>query len=274
MHDVHDDVLSEPDGSLYVDDTTNEGRIFDGRLTYNKGNSVVHMLRFIAPNDNAFFTLLKDYQSQFAFSTAVTADFEDLAEQVYGQNLDTFFDQWVYKEGFPVYDATWYQSGNNVTVQLVQNTSMPSSVATFSTPIELKLKSPQGDTIVKVYNNQYVNSYSFTWNKPMNGMEVDPAEWLLREVNSVTQDPTLAVKGLVNSNVRVFPNPTSDLWKVSGLSTGTSIVLSDLSGRILYSAQVAASSVEVPACSYAPGIYLLQMTDAKGNISNLKLSKQ
>jgi aminopeptidase N len=274
MHDVHLDVMSEPDGSLYVDDTTDDGRIFDGRLTYNKGNSVVHMLRFISGDDNTFFQLLKDYQSQFAFGTATTADFQALAEQELGQNLDTFFTQWIYKEGYPIYNATWNQTGNWVSIQLSQTTSKPVSVANFVTPIELKLKGPQGDTTVLVYNNQPVQSFSFNWSKPMNGMEVDPNEWLLRDVNSVSQDITLNTPSLFTNIVHVYPNPATHSWNITGLQQGARIEVSDMSGRELIKLNTNGPEVNIPATQYPAGIYLLHITDASGNISNLKLVKQ
>ena len=274
MHDVHLDVLSEPDGALYVDDTTDEARIFDGRLTYNKGNSVVHMLRFVSASDNTFFQLLQQYQSQFAFSTALTSDFETLVEQITGQNLDTFFDQWVYKEGFPIYDATWTQSNGIVYVQLNQSTSEPGSVATFSTPIELQFKSSQGDTVVKVYNNQTVQTYMFNWSKPMNALAIDPNEWLLRDVNNISQDPSLGIPEGYKTSLRVFPNPATDSWNVTGLHPRSTITLRDISGRILYSVESNNNGVVIPAGTYAPGIYLLNVIDNQGNVCNLKLSKQ
>lgn len=39
-------ITSKPNGVVYVDDTTNVARIFDSRLTYNKGGWVLQMLRW------------------------------------------------------------------------------------------------------------------------------------------------------------------------------------------------------------------------------------
>lgn len=274
MHDVHEDVKSQPGGTLYVDDTTDDARIFDGRLTYNKGNSVVHMLRFVAGNDNDFFQVLKDYQQQFANSTATTEDFRAVAEQVTGQNLDTFFTQWVYKEGYPIYSATWNQVGNQVFVQLNQTTSKPISVATFATPIELRLQSPQGDTIVRVYNNLPVQNFSFTWEKNMNGMAVDPAEWLLRQVNTISHDITLNVDELALSEIKVYPNPATDNWIASGIGSASKLLLTDISGRVLWKQEAGSHAVNIPAATLATGLYLLRITTAEGRSYSIKLAKQ
>ncbi|HEX6181572.1 MAG TPA: M1 family metallopeptidase, partial [Chitinophagaceae bacterium] len=47
-------VVSQPGGSVFVPDTSNASRIFDGRLSYNKGSYVVHMLRWVV-GDSEFF---------------------------------------------------------------------------------------------------------------------------------------------------------------------------------------------------------------------------
>ena len=274
MHEAHLDVMAQNDGSVYVDDTTDDARIFDSRLTYNKGNSVVHMLHFIAGNDSIFFQLLKDYQQQFAFSTSTTVDFEILAEQVLGQNLDTFFDQWVYKEGFPIYTATWNQTGNWVSVQLDQTTSKPTSVSYFSTPIELTFESSQGDTTVLVYNSQPSQTFTFYWSKAMNDLQVDPKEWLLREISSVTQDVTLNVGMAAETSIKVYPNPATDSWHISGINTGSTILVKDMSGRQVYRTTSENAEINIEAGLYPAGIYLLSITDVNGNMRNLKLVKQ
>ncbi len=275
MHDVHLDVMSDPDGFLYVDDTTDDARIFDSRLTYNKGNSVVHMLRFISGSDNAFFNLLETYQQQFAFGTATTEDFKALAEQELGQDIDTFVNQWIYSEGFPTFSATWNQTGSWASINLEQTTSVPSSVSCFATPIELKLTGPQGDTTVLVYNNQNSQTYSFYWEKPMTGMEIDPAEWLLRDIGNIDQDVTLALDAISKTDIKVYPNPATDSWNISGLATGSRITVKDISGRIVFANEkISSGELNIAANNYPTGMYLLSIIDTKGNISNLKLIKK
>src|SRR5690606_3084089 len=101
LENVHNRIItsSNPGGTLYVDDTTNENRIFDGRLTYDKGSSVVHMLRYLTDDDNLFYGMLTNYLQQFANTTATTDQFRIFAQQQLNRNLDTFFNEWVYQEG-------------------------------------------------------------------------------------------------------------------------------------------------------------------------------
>ncbi|HQW02864.1 MAG TPA: M1 family aminopeptidase, partial [Saprospiraceae bacterium] len=53
-------ITSQPGGSVYVTDTTDLSVIFDGRLTYNKGFYLAHMLRWMV-GDTAFFQACRNY---------------------------------------------------------------------------------------------------------------------------------------------------------------------------------------------------------------------
>ena len=53
-------ITSQPGGSVYVTDTTDLSVIFDGRLTYNKGFYLAHMLRWMV-GDSAFFQACRNY---------------------------------------------------------------------------------------------------------------------------------------------------------------------------------------------------------------------
>ena len=61
LADVHNNVLSELDGSVYIPvlQATDENRIFDSRLSYEKGAAIIHMLRFELQNDTTFFNIMR-----------------------------------------------------------------------------------------------------------------------------------------------------------------------------------------------------------------------
>ena len=65
MNDVHNNVMSQNGGSVWCLDSLNEGRIFSGRLTYDKGAAIVHTFRFLMNDDVAFFQALKNIQTDF-----------------------------------------------------------------------------------------------------------------------------------------------------------------------------------------------------------------
>ena len=75
-------------------------------LQYQKGAWVLHMLRNYVGEDN-FKQGIRNYYKKYYNSTTTTNQFKNEMEVVSGMNLDTFFDQWLYKGGNMVLDGNW-----------------------------------------------------------------------------------------------------------------------------------------------------------------------
>lgn len=257
----YNSIMGFPDGSVYLNDTdtTNVGRIFDTRLTYYKGAAVAHMLRFMAPDDTFFFKGLQEYQKRYAFKIATTDSLKNIMEGVYGIQLDTFFNQWVYGQGYPTYAAKWNQVDNVVYVQLSQTTSMPSSVSCFSTPLEMQLKSAAGDTVVKIYNDQNTQLYSFNWDRKMSGLTIDPNNWILNKVGIISHDASLNVNSLDDiDKVQVYPNPSKDNWELTGVPAGLSLTLLNADGHVIWQGKSQPDSTKISGARLAAGNYFLK----------------
>ena len=68
--------------------------------TAGKGAAVMHMLRSMMGEDN-FLKLLKAIPERYAWKSINTANFQKVAEEVYGQSLNYFFLQWIDSSGAP-----------------------------------------------------------------------------------------------------------------------------------------------------------------------------
>ncbi|GAA1819789.1 M1 family metallopeptidase [Agromyces neolithicus] len=68
---------------------------------YDRGASTLHALR-VKIGDHAFFEVAQTWVERFGGGTASTADFIALSEEVSGQDLETFFDVWLYTPEKPV----------------------------------------------------------------------------------------------------------------------------------------------------------------------------
>ena len=75
-------------------------------LQYQKGAWVLHMLRNYVGEDN-FRKGIRNYYKKYYNSTTTINQFKTEMEVVSGMNLDTFFDQWLYKGGNMVLDGNW-----------------------------------------------------------------------------------------------------------------------------------------------------------------------
>jgi aminopeptidase N len=272
----HNSLLAPKDsnGTIYVDDTTNFYRIFDGRLSYNKAAIVINTLRFVINNDSIFFAILKKYQQQFAFGTATTEGFKQIAEQVSQTGLDRFFDQWIYKEGYPVYSAEWNTLNKEVFVKLKQTTTNPQSVSLFVTPIEIKFSSPQGDTIVRINNTLNEQVYKFGTDRQITNISIDPNNKLLNADRGVIKNIELGLNLVSSTVIRVLPNPAVDYWYVVGMPPQCDIIMTDLSGKVIKTANNEANSgMIIYTDGLSRGMYVLHLLQGKVKIATLKLIK-
>ena len=73
--------------------------MFDAH-SYNKGGSVLHMLRK-SIGDEAFFAGFERYLTDNAYSAVEVAELRMAFEEVTGQDMHWFFDQWFLEEGHP-----------------------------------------------------------------------------------------------------------------------------------------------------------------------------
>jgi aminopeptidase N len=152
-------ITAIPGGSVWVDDTTNVNRIFDGRLSYRKGSHVLYMLRWIL-GDSVFLKGVRQYHddAKLRYGFAKTDDLKRYLEQVSGKDLTTFFKEWFYGRGYPSYNVQWSQIGNNyVKIKMDQTTSHP-SVGFFELPVALKFKNASQEKTI-IVNNKFSGAY-------------------------------------------------------------------------------------------------------------------
>ena len=67
---------------------------------YFRGAWTLHALRHDV-GDEIFFDIIQTYQTRYAHQNAEIADFVAIAEEVSGQDLDVFFDEWLYQAEMP-----------------------------------------------------------------------------------------------------------------------------------------------------------------------------
>ncbi len=67
---------------------------------YVRGAMALHALR-LEVGDAAFFDILRAYYDRFKYSNATTEDFIEIAQEISGKDLATFFEGWLYAEEMP-----------------------------------------------------------------------------------------------------------------------------------------------------------------------------
>lgn len=275
MADLHAQVMSDPGGSVYCTDTTDVGRIFSSRLSYSKGAAIIHTLRFLYDDDDRFFAMLHNYLDLFGGETASTTQFRTVAAAGYGYSLNTFFDQWVYGEGFPIYTASWNQVSDQVIVRLEQTTSAPSSVPFFHTPLEIKLYGEGRDTVVRVTQSTPAEIFSFSWSAAVDSIALDPDNDILNRTDSIRRDfSLLSIEGFDTTLFLLYPNPASAYWILEGMPQHCDITVSDISGKLVWKgANGTRNAVQIYNHTFARGIYLLRVYARNGKHKVVKLIK-
>jgi aminopeptidase N len=201
-------------GSIYVQDVENEDEIFDANRTYAKGGTVLHMLRKIT-GDSLYFASIKRYAADptLAYGSAATLDFQRNVEAVTGQSLTYFFDQWIYGENYPKYNAsmTSADAGNgfyNTTVRIEQ--SINTNPAFFTMPLDVKLVFDEGDTTFTVFNNAQIQTFNFLTRQKTNTFKIDPENKIL--CNITGDEPVTPVDFFLSQN---YPNPFNPSTTIS-----------------------------------------------------------
>lgn len=260
----HNRIMTQPGGSVHVSDTLDEDRLFDSRLTYDKGAAVVHMLRYLANDDALFYSGLRQYLNTFQNSTARTADLKAILSAAYSLDLDTFFQRWIYGEGYPTFSAEWHQADGIVTVAVSQTTSVPGSVPYFVTPVDVQLQSPAGDTIVRLPLHHSSDLFHIAWNKPMTGLTIDPQNWVLNGVGTIIKNPAVTVAALPpTAGITVHPNPTTAAWQITEIPDQSVLRLYNAHGQLLWQQETGKQhNVTIPASGLPSGVYILSLQSA------------
>ena len=203
-------ITSLTDGAVYLSDqdTTNVNRIFDGRLSYNKGSMVLHMLRKKL-GETDFYQGIKNYLSHpnLAFNYAKTEDYKAIMETASGEDLTEFFNDWVYNQGYPSYSIEWTQPNpSQVQIQINQSQSHP-SVSFFEAPVSFRLNGTNSEILDIVLDNTsngqvFLEPVTFS----VDNIQFDLESDLISKNNSVVLGLNDAIGDISFS---VYPNPAN-----------------------------------------------------------------
>ncbi len=268
-------------GTIYVQDISSEWEIFDSYRTYSKGCVVLHMLRGIV-GDSTFFDILRTYtyDPSVAYGNATTEDFQAVAENVSGLDLDYFFQEWIYGENYPKYSVVWSKNslgGNrfDLALKITQNTN--SNPSFFTMPIQIKVNFSTGDTIITVFNNAQVQNFNVTVaNEPIS-ITVDPDNWILKTINSVVVGVEEEMQPQTFSLEQNYPNPFNPNTKIKfNLASNefTTLKVYDVIGKeiaTLVNNQMEAGQYEVTfdAGNLPSGVYIYSL-----NAGNFKETRK
>ncbi|MFA7272858.1 MAG: M1 family aminopeptidase [Crocinitomicaceae bacterium] len=279
MFNRHTNIMNQAGGSVWVLDSLNEGRIFSSRLSYDKGAAIIHTLRYLVDNDSLFFQAFKNYQSQYADSTAYGVDFLAVVENETGMDFTNYFEEWYFGEGYPTYSVRWNSLGDTVLLEINHITSKPSVTPLFTNDLDLKFsRTGLPDTTMRFSIDANQNQFLIpNASSILNVLSIDPANWIINKVGSIVKDVNFLVstEELENdSPISIYPNPTNGPLNISmAKSADYQMTLLDMRGKTVQTMRFQQNTT-IDLGDFAAGSYLLQVVDLTTNNEFRRLIKR
>lgn len=146
------------------------------RNSYEKGGWFLHMLHHKI-GDSLFWKGIQAYYDSYKLSNASTEDLRIVFEKETGQDLKSFFNQWLYTYGQPVLSFESSVEGRKFNLNITQKQEY-----VFTFPLELKLIYEDGTKELKTVDiNKKEETISFPIKKSVRDFEIDPNVNLLFE---------------------------------------------------------------------------------------------
>lgn len=150
--------------------------MFD-RHSYNKGGRVLHMLRKYV-GDDAFFASLKKYLHDNQFTAAEIHHLRLAFEEVTGEDLNWFFNQWFLSPGHPDLKVEHYFLNDSVYLNVTQlQDTLYSPV--FKIPLDVAIWVDGKKQIFPVVIDKTIQQFSFPINKKPDLVLFDDEQQLL-----------------------------------------------------------------------------------------------
>lgn len=148
--------------------------------SYQKGGWALHMLRHRL-GDEDFRQGIRTYYERYKIDNALTADFRKVMEEVSGQDLEQFFQQWLFTAGHPRLETEWSYDATEEVLNLEVRQSQTGM--TFHFPLEIELRDTQNENARRwtLDISQKWHRFSFPLDFEPGGLVVDPDTWLLFE---------------------------------------------------------------------------------------------
>ena len=254
--------------SQYIEGESREGRfpIYDpdymwGVTVYEKGGAVLDMLRFLL-GDSLFFNLLSDYADSFRYSYATISDFQRIAEETTGEELDWFFNQWIYEAGYPQFDYYWnsYPTDSGTYHTIIQVEQVQEDAPLFRVPLVMRLR-VGGEFVVDTVMIEATRWNRFEYDFPEIAVVNDfnyhnHALCTYRFAGTGIEDITSSLPEKLS--LTVFPNPFN-LSVVISTNREATVEIFDIKGDKLSSFTVSRKASWCPE-HLSSGVYIIRAT--------------
>lgn len=163
--------------SPIVDYTIKDPMKVLNKNTYQKGGWVLNMLRHKL-GDEVFWKGIKLYYKTYRDSNVMTDDFRKVMEEVSGEDLKEFFNQWVFVKGYPEIAWKWKYKNGKVIISIEQIQKQH----VFKFPLEFGMLINGKTQVETVEVTERKSTFEIVTNEKPVGLVIDPEYWMLFDV--------------------------------------------------------------------------------------------
>ena len=181
--------------------------VFDA-YAYQRGGAVLNMLRFVL-GDEMFWKAINHYLKKHQYQTVETQDLVVAIEEATGQNLQWFFDEWIYKMGHPEFEiASSYDEGARTLKLTVKQTqtrddkrSWYESPEFFTMPVDIAITTAAGEKVNRVWIDKPEKEFSFAVDSKPLIINFDRGNHIIKRVKFERSDDDIAYQLLHDADV-------------------------------------------------------------------------
>jgi aminopeptidase N len=152
---------------------------------YPKGSYVIDMIRYVV-GDSIFKKCITSYLKEHAYGNVHNHDLMMAFMDYAGINLDWFFDEWIYRSGYPIYDVSYSQTDTSIVFFVQQKQKTDELTGVFKMPVVLQVWLKNGSVVTKQFWNEKVIDtilISIPANQEISYILFDPSSRILKAIN-------------------------------------------------------------------------------------------
>jgi aminopeptidase N len=155
-----------------------------GPHIYQRGGAILNMLRFVL-GDELFWKAINYYAHKYAFQNVETNDFKIAIEEATGYNLKWFFDQWLYKAGYPIFEVKYSYDDSKKLLKLEVEQIQPGDSLTpevFKTPVDVEIATKSERKTFRIFIDKRKETFEFEVSDKPLMVIFDKGNWILKEL--------------------------------------------------------------------------------------------
>jgi aminopeptidase N len=155
-----------------------------GPHIYQRGGAILNMLRFVL-GDELFWKAINYYAHKYAFQNVETNDFKIAIEEATGYNLKWFFDQWLYKAGYPIFEVKYSFDDSKKLLKLEVEQIQPGDSLTpevFKTPVDVEIATKSERKTFRIFIDKRKETFEFEVSDKPLMVIFDKGNWILKEL--------------------------------------------------------------------------------------------